>query len=476
MAEKVKSTKKETSTKTKEVSANEAKRKKTSTVAKKTNSTVKDTKKVKKESSEASAMPVKNSSTERVDEKKQPAKENSGTKQSVKSTQSKTDEKIKKQKVEPAKKAESTNVTKEEHKVEKEVATEKPTVAKKAAKKTTTAKKTTKKATTAKKTTKKATTKATTAKKATKKASATKKTTTTKKATTSKKVEEKPVEVKKDEKALLKEKIDQYYSFSIDTCIDMARAMGINKGYEDYEDYLLEEADETKIAESVIKEANIKTDAFTFEKDGYDLDLIPILISRIAETVDMKASDFADLEKVVTDTEKLELTEDDQENNDTYNKLFDVVRKVLMISQRKHIYKLEELHDLLNIDFKPLIEKYMDVAYVILKNWQYGDVKYYEGFIYGVLSQFEELHQSLGNRAMMDVADLYIVHGDYGLGDANYNYIIRENEIKDLIYYRFAHIYEDIDRDKARAIAGESKQFVDSRFDYYEKIQKILEN
>ena len=445
MAETVKTPKKETSTKTEEVSANEAKEKKTATVAKKTSSTVKDTKKVKKESSKASALPVKNSSTERVDEKKQPAKENSSTKRSVKSTQSKTDEKVKEQKAEPVKKAESASIT-----TKKEP-------------------KTTKKATTAKKATAKKTT--------------TKRTNTAKKVD-EKKIEEKPLEsrkekptkVEKDEKALLKEKIDQYYSFSIDTCIDMARAMGINKGYEDYADYLLAEADETKIAENVIAEANVKADAFTFEKDGYDLDLIPILISRIAETVDVKASDFADLEKMVVDAEKLKLTEDDQENNDTYNKLFDVVRKVLMISQRKHIYKLEDLHNLLRIDLKPLIEKYMDVAYVILKNWQYGDVKYYEGFIYGVLSQFEELHQSLGNRAMMDVADLYIIHGDYGLGDADYNYIIRENKIKDLIYYRFAHIYEDIDRDKARAIAGESKQFVDSRFDYYEKIQDILEN
>ena len=72
----------------------------------------------------------------------------------------------------------------------------------------------------------------------------------------------------------------------------------------------------------------------------------------------------------------------------------------------------------------------MDVAYAVLKNWQYDDVKYYENFIYAVLSQFNDLYQAYENKAMMDVADLYIEHGDYGLGDANYAYILRENQSK----------------------------------------------
>ena len=77
---------------------------------------------------------------------------------------------------------------------------------------------------------------------------------------------------------------------------------------------------------------------------------------------------------------------------------------------------------------------------------------------------------------MMDVADLLIVHGDYGLGDANYRYIIRENALKDMIYFRFANIYRDIDRDKAREIANEALQWVDGRYDYYPAIIDILEN
>ena len=283
----------------------------------------------------------------------------------------------------------------------------------------------------------------------------------------------KKAEPKKDLQA---EKIQQYYSFSVDTCIDMARAMGIEKGYDDYANLLMTEADEAKIAEQVIAEANIAKDAFIFEKDGYDLDLIPVLVKRIAETVDFKASDFANMKDTVAAAEKLEITEDAQANNEAYNTLMDVVRKVLMLAQRKNIHEVADMEAMLNVEVEPLVVKYMDVAYNVLKDWQYKDVKYYEGFIYSVLSQFETLHQNLGNKAMMDVADLYIIHGDYSLGDANYYYIIRENSLKDLIYYRFAHVYEDIDRDKARAIAGESRQYVDERFDYYEAIKNILEN
>lgn len=93
-----------------------------------------------------------------------------------------------------------------------------------------------------------------------------------------------------------------------------------------------------------------------------------------------------------------------------------------------------------------------------------------------MLSQFEDLHQGYDNRAMMDVADLFIRHGDYGLGDANYNYILRENQLKDQIYFRFADVYRNIDMNKAKAIANSALQFVDGRYDYYPRIIEILES
>ena len=59
-------------------------------------------------------------------------------------------------------------------------------------------------------------------------------------------------------------------------------------------------------------------------------------------------------------------------------KEFDLVKKILMIAQRKDLHTMEELASLLKMDMTDTILHYMDVAYNVLKNWQYDDVKYYE--------------------------------------------------------------------------------------------------
>ncbi len=299
------------------------------------------------------------------------------------------------------------------------------------------------------------------------------------------KAEEKKAEVKKEEPVVVEEQATEtispeekakvYADFSLDTLIDMARALGIDKGYDDYKNILLDESDLDKITASLKEEAKL-ADTFLYEDDGFDIDMIPVLLSKVGDTMELKASDFDDLSNRVNKAMQLELSEDALANTEVYNELFDTVRQVLILAQRRNIRSLEEIDRYLRADVKALVIKFMDVAYEVLKNWQYKDVKYYEGFIYSVLSQFDALHEELGNRAMMDVADLLIVHGDYGLGDANYRYIIRENALKDMIYFRFANIYRDIDRDKARAIANEALQWVDGRYDYYPAIIDILEN
>ena len=299
------------------------------------------------------------------------------------------------------------------------------------------------------------------------------------------KAEEKKAEVKKEEPVVVEEQATEtispeekakvYADFSLDTLIDMARALGIDKGYDDYKNILLDESDLDKIIASLKEEAKL-ADTFLYEDDGFDIDMIPVLLSKVGDTMELKASDFDDLSNRVNKAMQLELSDDALANTEVYNELFDTVRQVLILAQRRNIRSLEEIDRYLRADVKALVIKFMDVAYEVLKNWQYKDVKYYEGFIYSVLSQFDALHDELGNRAMMDVADLLIVHGDYGLGDANYRYIIRENALKDMIYFRFANIYRDIDRDKARAIANEALQWVDGRYDYYPAIIDILEN
>ena len=434
----------------------------------------------------ASAKPTEVSKTAK---KVEPAQKDTTTKTAAKKTTAK--------KVTPAKKrtAKKTAATKKVEKpaetkttaakVETKPAATKTTAAKAEAKPavTTTAKAETKTTTAkveakpaAKTTAKKSTTKKTVAKKATTaKKSPAKRATAAKAA--NKKVAAKKATTKKTAKkpAINTEKIEQYKSFAMDTCFEMARAMGVNMDYDNYASLLLDNADIDALTKKVLDDFHVDTKAFTFEKDGYDADLIHVIFERVADTVDIKASDFEQIGKDVKAHAAYTIKDDATANNEEYQKEFDIVRKVLMIAQRKDIHQSADLVDLIKADVTDMIETFMDLAYHVLPLFEYDDVKYYENFIFAVLSQLDDLHQKWGNRALMDIADLYIKHGDYGQGDADYNYVLRENQIKDMIYYRFANVYVDIDLDKAKAIANSAFQYVDDRYDYYPKIIEILE-
>ena len=434
----------------------------------------------------ASAKPTEVSKTAK---KVEPAQKDTTTKTAAKKTTAK--------KVTPAKKttAKKTAATKKVEKpaetkttaakVETKPAATKTTAAKAEAKPavTTTAKAETKTTTAkveakpaAKTTAKKATTKKTVAKKATTaKKSPAKRATAAKAA--NKKVAAKKATTKKTAKkpAINTEKIEQYKSFAMDTCFEMARAMGVNMDYDNYASLLLDNADIDALTKKVLDDFHVDTKAFTFEKDGYDADLIHVIFERVADTVDIKASDFEQIGKDVKAHAAYTIKDDATANNEEYQKEFDIVRKVLMIAQRKDIHQSADLVDLIKADVTDMIETFMDLAYHVLPLFEYDDVKYYENFIFAVLSQLDDLHQKWGTRALMDIADLYIKHGDYGQGDADYNYVLRENQIKDMIYYRFANVYVDIDLDKAKAIANSAFQYVDDRYDYYPKIIEILE-
>ena len=308
---------------------------------------------------------------------------------------------IKKEEVKPAetKKAPAKKATKSAVKVKKEEV--KPAEKKKA---------------TAKKTTKKATTK----------------TTTTKKVTTKKMTKE-----------------EQYAKLSLDTCLDLAKAMSMNVTRDSIIQQLILNPDVKSVSKDLVNKYQL-TGKFNFEEDGYDEGLVEVLVSKVYETADIKPQKAEDLQ-------------------------FDTMRKVLMIAQHKDIHDSKNLDEEIGIDVEKFVEEFMDLAYSVLKTWKYEDVDYYEHFIYAVLSQLEDLHDTYRNRIMMDVADLYILHGDYGLGDADYGYILRENQIKDYIYYRYASIYEGVDKDKAKQIANQALQFVDDRFTYYPNIIAVLE-
>ena len=405
---------------------------------------------------------------------------------------------VKKEEVKPAevKKAPAKKATKPAVEVKEEV---KPVEEKKApAKKATAAKKApakkaeakpveekkapAKKATAAKKTpAKKAEAKPVEEKKApAKKATAAKK-------APAKKAEAKPVEEKKapakkttTKKATTKKvntkkmtKEEQYAKLSLDTCLDLAKAMSMDVTRDSIIQQLILNPDVKSVSKDLINKYQL-TGKFNFEEDGYDEGLVEVLVSKVFETADIKPQKAEDLQADVNRALNYTFT-DVVADGDEYKAQFDTMRKVLMIAQHKDIHDSKKLDEEIGIDVEKFVEEFMNLAYSVLKTWKYEDVDYYEHFIYAVLSQLEDLHDTYRNRIMMDVADLYILHGDYGLGDADYGYILRENQIKDYIYYRYASIYEGVDKDKAKQIANQALQFVDDRFTYYPNIITVLE-
>ena len=400
-------------------------------------------KKVENKLAEEKKAPAKKVASE----KKAPAK-----KEETKPTEKKAPaKKVVAEKKAPAKKEEAKPAEKKKVTAKKATAEKKTPAKKEEAKPAEEKKATVEKKTPAKKaaakpsTTKKASTKKTTTKK-----------TTTKKATTKKMTKE-----------------EQYAKLSLDTCLDLAKAMSMDVTCDSIIQQLILNPDVKSVSENLVNKYQL-TGKFNFEEDGYDEGLVEVLVSKVFETADIKPQKPEDLQADVTHALNYKFT-DVVADGEEYKDQFDTMRKVLMIAQHKDIHDSKKLEEEVGVDVEKFVEEFMDLAYSVLKTWKYEDVDYYEHFIFAVLSQLEDLHNKYSNRIMMDVADLYILHGDYGLGDADYAYILRENQIKDYIYYRYASIYEGVDKDKAKQIANQALQFVDDRFTYYPNIIAVLE-
>ena len=400
-------------------------------------------KKVETKPAEEKKAPAKKVAAEKKTPAKKEAKPVEGKKAPAKKVATEKKAPVKKEEAKPA---EKKKVTAKKATAEKKAPAKKEEAKPAEEKKATVEKKTpAKKAAAKPATTKKASTKKTTTKK-----------TTTKKATTKKMTKE-----------------EQYAKLSLDTCLDLAKAMSMDVTRDSIIQQLILNPDVKSVSENLVNKYQL-TGKFNFEEDGYDEGLVEVLVSKVFETADIKPQKPEDLQADVTHALNYKFT-DVVADGEEYKDQFDTMRKVLMIAQHKDIHDSKKLEEEVGVDVEKFVEEFMDLAYSVLKTWKYEDVDYYEHFIFAVLSQLEDLHNKYSNRIMMDVADLYILHGDYGLGDADYAYILRENQIKDYIYYRYASIYEGVDKDKAKQIANQALQFVDDRFTYYPNIIAVLE-
>lgn len=283
----------------------------------------------------------------------------------------------------------------------------------------------------------------------------------------------KPTVKKATAKKADSEKLDQYAVRSLTDCINDMKKMQVQYDYEDYYRLLLDEPDLKKLASNIIEGNHIKENHYDYKELGYDMDLVAVTLEKVAETMDVKAADFKEYKKAITKSLRFKMSGDAEANAAEYLDEFKLAEKLLMIGQRKNITDAEVLSDTIGADVNEYFKHFFELAYDLLPSWQYDDVKFYENFAYAVLSQFNDLYQSEQQRIQIDVADLYIKHGDYQLGDEMYGYILRDNQIKDYIYYRYASVYKDIDFNKAKSIAYSSFQYVDDRYTYYPNILEI---
>ncbi len=280
--------------------------------------------------------------------------------------------------------------------------------------------------------------------------------------------EAKAPETPVEEKYAFYDTLDDY------TLLEMAKTLGVDIDMDTLKNELTSALDLDEQINTYMDKAITANKNYTFEVDGFDTSVIPYLCRRIAATLPNKAADNVDLaKKINADVDRI-LINEGMNDSAVYKDLLGDVRKILVYAQHNNLHTLEEVAKVIPADLDKLIDRFMTVAYTILPGWQYNDVKYYEGFIYGVMAQFDDLVK-WQNRALMDIADLYIKHGDYQNGNSGYGYVLRENQLKDQIYYRFAHVYEPFDLQRAKNIAQDALRVIDGRYDYYPKILEILQ-
>ena len=297
---------------------------------------------------------------------------------------------------------------------------------------------------------------------------------TKKAATKTVKAEAQP-EVKTNKKAQ-EEKMAYYESLPLEECICLMQSMNVQYVYEDYYRLLLDEADSKKLVKNIISGNEITAEKYDFAKDGCDQDLVVVTLNKVADTMDMKAADFKTIKKAMKQAVAYSMNSDAEKNAAAYLEEFQTAEKLLMLGQRKGVTMAQEISAIIDQDVAEFFEHFFGFAYELLPTWQYNDVKFYEDFAYAVLSQYSDLYEAQQLRVQIDVADLYIKQGDYMHGDEMYGYILRDNQIKDYIYFRYASAYQDIDRNKAKAIAYSSLQYVDDRYTYYPDIMNVVNN
>ncbi|MGN1275751.1 MAG: hypothetical protein ACI4UK_01995 [Floccifex sp.] len=244
----------------------------------------------------------------------------------------------------------------------------------------------------------------------------------------------------------ISEKLNQYHKISIHTCIRCAQTMGVPYDYGQYMALLIQSNPE----QIVLKlKKDYALDTFSFEEDGYDLDIISVILNRIQNSMQAEFSFVS-----------------------SQHNIKEVIEEMLKVSKRLNIQTIEEINRNFKVNLMSLTQQYMKQAHTWIQSIE--DVKDYEKTLFSLLSQFKELYNEFEMDAILDVADFYILQNENKTGDCYYSYVIRDSQNKDKIYYRWVCIYRKNDMDTSRMIAKKALRFVSNESKYYSKLLDIL--
>lgn len=251
--------------------------------------------------------------------------------------------------------------------------------------------------------------------------------------------------------------------FTAEEGIQKMNAMNIFYTFDEYHRLLIENETITKAIEAIIDECRLV---------DFDRSVLEVLYGDLVRRVDVKTSDFKAMKKTLEEIMNRKTTSF-EEDSQLYHDAFYFAGKLLEYGERFKLSTTDKLKAWIGVDMVQYYNFYMDMALKVLPEWADKDVDIYEDFMSEVCTQFTDLCAELEFRFQIDLADIQIAHGFYSKGDSTFEYLLRENEIKDYIYYRYAHAYVDINLDKAKWIANRAFAVVDKRYVYYPLLVEI---
>ncbi len=212
----------------------------------------------------------------------------------------------------------------------------------------------------------------------------------------------KNIEFNRTKEDNLEQRRNYFHSLSLEDCFMRLKAMGVYYRYDQYVDLLMHEADLEVIERNIITSFRLNHKKMNYELGGLHVDLVLVMLEKIAATMKVKASDFTALGIKCKYIVK-EKNWDKQHLLDCFN----LCEQVLMIIQYFKINHSQDIDDLLGCDVQRLFEHYRTISQQFIITSVFQDVLFYEGFMDEVLSCLDDYCEQVIIQYRIQIADFY---------------------------------------------------------------------